>query len=110
MKQLLISQIQPESTCIMLVLVELETLTSCIFLSEDKIRVNPKVKEEMVRLRSKCKLVPCVLDLTAVSYTNTLKILFHNVRSLHLHISDISRDCDVQATDISIFVEAALYA
>ena len=30
-KQLLISQIQPESTCTMLVLVELETLISCIF-------------------------------------------------------------------------------
>ena len=79
-------------------------------LSEDKIKVNPKVKEEMVRLRSKCKLVPCVPDLTAISYTNTLKILFHNVRSLHLHISDVSRDCDVQATDISIFVETALCA
>ena len=77
-------------------------------LSEDKIRVNHK--EEMVRLRSKCKLVPCVPDLTAVSYTNTLTILFHNVRSLHLHISDISSDFDVQATDISIFVETALCA
>jgi hypothetical protein len=79
-------------------------------LSENKIRVNPKVKEEMARLRSKCKLVPCVPDLTAVSYTKTLKILFHNVRSLHLHISDISNDFDVQATDISIFVETALCA
>ena len=79
-------------------------------LCEDKIKVNPKVKEEIVRLRSKCKLVPCVSGLTAVSYTNTLKILFHNVRSLHLNISDISRDCDVQATDISIFVKTALCA
>ena len=40
-------------------------------LSEGKIKVNPKVKEEMVRLRSKCKLVPCVPDLKGISYTNT---------------------------------------
>ena len=93
----------------MLVLVELRNIDKLhiLNLSEDKIKVNSKVKEEMFRLRSKCKLVPCVPDLTAISYTNTLKILFHNVRSLHLHISNVSRDCDVQATDISIFVETA---
>ena len=36
------------------------------------------------------------------------KILFHNVRSLHLHFDDVSRDNSVKAAHINIFVETAL--
>lgn len=41
--------------------------------------------------------------------SNTLlKILFQNVRSLHLHFKDVACDYSVKASDISIFVETAL--
>jgi len=42
-----------------------------------------------------------------VTKTN-LKILFQNVRSLHLHIEDVACDYSVQAAHVNIFVETAL--
>ena len=38
----------------------------------------------------------------------TKKILFQNVRSLHLHIDDVRSDYNIQKADINIFVEAKL--
>ena len=43
-----------------------------------------------------------------VSNANCLKILLHNVRSLHLHIDDVVRDDNVKAAHVNIFVETAL--
>ena len=40
--------------------------------------------------------------------TGTFKILFQNVRSLHLHFPDIASDYNVKAADINIFVETAV--
>ena len=36
------------------------------------------------------------------------KILFHNVRSLHLHHGDVAVDYNMKAADVNIFVETAL--
>ena len=76
-------------------------------LNEDKIKVNSKVLEEMQRLRSSKVLYICLPSLDNITNT-VLKILFQNVRSLHLHIEDVSSDFNVQAADINVFVETAL--
>ena len=77
-------------------------------LNENKIKVSPKVLEEMLRLRSNRLLNICLPSLDSVSDTAVLKILFQNVRSLHLHVDDVLTDFNVQAADINIFVETAL--
>ena len=35
----------------------------------------------------------------------TTTIIFHNARSVHLHIDDIQSDYSVQKADVNIFVE-----
>ena len=40
--------------------------------------------------------------------SETFKVLFQNVRSLHLHVADVASDYNVKAADINIFVETAL--
>ena len=40
--------------------------------------------------------------------SESFKILFQNVRSLHLHFADVAGDYNVLAADINIFVETAL--
>ena len=40
--------------------------------------------------------------------SESFKILFQNVRSLHLHIADVASDYNMKAADINIFVETAL--
>ena len=77
-------------------------------LNEHKTKVNPKVLEEMRRLRSTRLLNLCVPSLDSISDTNVIKILFQNVRSLHLHVHDVLSDFNVQAADINLFVETAL--
>lgn len=79
-------------------------------LTENKIKVNSKVLQEMHRLRSTKLLDISYLSLDSISDVRTLKILFENVRSLHLHADDIRCDFNVQAADINIFVETALCA
>ena len=79
-------------------------------LSEKKIKVSQKVKDEMFRLRTEALLKPCIPFLynMHMSDATCLKILFHNVRSLHLHIDDVVRDDNIKAAHINIFVETAL--
>ena len=60
-----------------------------INLNEHKIKVNEKVVNEINRLRSQANLVPLV---TLRTLNETIKILFHNVRSLHLHIDDVQSE------------------
>ena len=74
-------------------------------LNETKICVSKKIQEEMARLRSELLIscIPRLIDIKA-----STKILFHNVRSLHLHIDDVAGEYNVQAADINIFVETAL--
>ena len=59
-------------------------------LSEKKIAVSKEVAAEMSWLRSEASLKPCIPFLYETpSNENNLKILFQNVRSLHLHIEDV---------------------
>ena len=77
-------------------------------LNEKKIAVSKKVADEMTRLRSGASLNPCIPFLYQMSTTSTLKILFQNVRSLHLHMDDVACDYSVEAAHVNIFVESAL--
>ena len=76
-------------------------------MNENKIAVSKKVQEEMTRLRQKATLnshIPFLYKDTSEAF----KILFHNVRSLHLHVADVASDYNVKAADVNIFVETAL--
>ena len=79
-------------------------------LNETKISVSKKVQEEMLRLRTSASLntnIPFLYKLDTYE-TSSFKILFQNVRSLHLHIADVANDYSVKAADVNIFVETAL--
>ena len=76
-------------------------------LNENKIAVSKKVQEEMRRLRQEAALnshIPFLYKDTSGSF----KILFQNVRSLHLHVADVASDYNVKEADINMFVESAL--
>ena len=76
-------------------------------LNENKIKVSEKVKNEMNRLRKDANLIPLVA-LHNNDLLQTKTILFHNVRSLHLHIDDVRNDYNIQKVDVNIFVETKL--
>ena len=77
-------------------------------LNENKIKVSQAVQYEMHRLRTEATLKSNLPNLFAFGETSALTVLFHNVRSLNLHIEDIRSDYNVQAADINIFVETGL--
>ena len=78
-------------------------------LNEKEIAVSKKVEAEMCRLRSEASLKPCIPFLYETpSNKSNFKILFQNVRSLHLHIEDVACDYSIQAAHVNIFVETAL--
>ena len=79
-----------------------------LHLSENKIKVNLKVSEEMQRLRTDKRLELCLQPLDSLTDILAVKILFQNVRSLHLHFAKVLSDFNVQAADLDIFVETAL--
>ena len=56
----------------------------------------------MFRLREKC-LLPSIPFL--YNQSSRMKVLFHNVRSLHLHFDNVACDYNVQAAEVNIFVE-----
>lgn len=65
------------------------------------------MQEEMSRLRENALLnshIPFLYKDTS----GTFKILFQNVRSLHLHFPDVASDYNVKTADVNIFVETAL--
>ena len=76
-------------------------------LNEDKIYVSSAVKAEMTRLRSDQQVQ---LSFKPVySYPpETLKLLFHNTRSLHRHYDDIVVDRNFHACDMICFAETRL--
>lgn len=78
-------------------------------LNEHKIKVSEKVANEMNRLRTEASLLPLV-TLKTVDASLTKTIIFHNVRSLHLHIDDVRNDYNIQKADVNIFVETRLCA
>ena len=57
-------------------------------LNEDKISVNPLVKQELERLRSDAQLNLCFKPVYNLP-PDTIKLVFHNTRSLHKHIQDL---------------------
>ncbi|CAB3991403.1 Hypothetical predicted protein [Paramuricea clavata] len=76
-------------------------------LNEKKIAVSKKVQEEMTRLRQN-SVLKSHLPFLYKDTSETFKILFQNVRSLHLHVADVASDYNVKAADINMFVETAL--
>ena len=76
-------------------------------LNEKKIAVSKKVQEEMTRLRQN-SVLKSHLPFLYKDTSETFKILFQNVRSLHLHVADVASDYNVKAADINVFVETAL--
>ena len=56
----------------------------------NKIKISKKIKSEMSRLRTQTSLVPLGVLQTDNS-PQTKKILFQNVRSVHLHIYDVQK-------------------
>ena len=62
---------------------------------------------EMNRLISQANLVPLV---THKTINDSITIVFHNVRSLHLHIDDVRSDYNIQKADVNIFFETRLCA
>ena len=80
-------------------LIQVQNISSLhiLNLSEHKIRVNEKVVNEMNRLRSQANLIPLV---TLRTLNETITV-FHNVRSLHLHIDDVQSDYNIQKADIN---------
>ena len=67
-------------------------------LDEWKIKVSKNVAIEMNRLRTEATLVPLV-SLQDVDSSLTTTVIFHNARSVHLHIDDIRSDYSVQNAD-----------
>ena len=76
-------------------------------MNENKIAVSKKVQKVMTRLRQNATLnshIPFLYKDTSGSF----KIMFQNVRSLHLHIADFASNCNVKTADINISAETAL--
>ena len=73
-------------------------------MNENKITVSKKVQEEMTRLRQKATLNSHIPFLYK-DMSESFKILFQNVRSLHLHIADVASDYNVKAADINLLHE-----
>ena len=66
-----------------------------------------KVTAEMTRLQGEKKLeLALPLSDTSSTSENTFNVVFHNVRSLHKHISDIKSCQFYTAADLLMFVEA----
>ena len=74
-------------------------------LNKNKISVSQKVSEEMHTLRSQ-PLEPCIPSLYKQTLTDTFKIVFHNVTSLHHE--DVASDFNIQEADLIICVETSL--
>ena len=76
-------------------------------LHEDKITVNPLVKQEMERLRSDAQLNLCFKPIYNLP-EDTIKLVFHNTRSLHKHIQDLKSSHLIQGAHIIGIAESRL--
>jgi hypothetical protein len=77
-------------------------------LNESAIRVDKAVHQEMLRLSTDRRLQFCPTPLPKDEHTQ-LKVLFHNVRSLHKHHCDIVADMDSRSAHICVFAETNLW-
>lgn len=62
--------------------------------------------QEMERLRTETHMHSCVPILKDI--TSDLKIVYHNTRSLHLHIRDLAHESNMHASDIIAISESRL--
>ena len=76
-------------------------------LNEKGILVDKNVVNEMHRLRTTAKEVPCVSSIYNLS-TSTVCVAFVNARSLHLHIKDIRADNNLPVVDVLGIAESRL--
>ena len=77
-------------------------------MNEGNIAASEKVKSEMKRLREEAKVQLCISSLYKRQQSNCIKIVYQNVRSLHLHIEDVVADYNMQACDVINIAETAL--
>lgn len=77
-------------------------------LNEEKIGVSGNVVCEMERMRNHAALWTCLPILENI--TSDLKIIYHNSRSLHLHISDLLSEKNILSGDIVAVTESRLKA
>ncbi len=80
----------------------LRSISGLYILNENKIAVSKKVQQEMTRLRQEATLnshIPFLYKYTSGSF----KILFQNVRSLHLHVASVVSDYNVKSADINMW-------
>lgn len=75
-------------------------------LNEKKIAVSSVVSEQMIRLREHSLLHSCVPILS--NSLEVLKIVYHNCRSLHLHIKDLITEKNMLDSDIVAVAESRL--
>ena len=61
----------------------------------------------MFRLKTEASFMP-LAALRGTDSSDTATVLFHNVRSLHLHIDDVRSDFYIKKADINILVETKL--
>ncbi|XP_069114560.1 uncharacterized protein [Argopecten irradians] len=77
-----------------------------LHLNENKIAVSKEVMHEMSRMRQSAPLHSCVPILEQIH--TDLKIVYHNVRSLHKHICDVRNTSNVLSADIIAISECRL--
>lgn len=77
-------------------------------LNEEKIGVSENVVCEKERMRNHAALWTCLPILENI--TSDLKIIYHNSRSLHLHISDLLSEKNILSGDIVAVTESRLKA
>ena len=80
----------------------LRSISGLYILNENKIAVSKKVQQEMTRLRQEATLnshIPFLYKYASGSF----KILFQNVRSLHLHVASVVSDYNVKSADINMW-------
>lgn len=75
-------------------------------LNESKISVSKSVADEMDRLYSEATLHSCLPLLQNLN--EDLKLLYHNCRSLHLHINDMKLEKNLISADIIAIAESRL--
>ena len=73
-------------------------------LCENKISVDPKVVEEMKKLRTERSLQLCYTPLYELNPSD-LNVCHLNARSLHKHIEDVRNYLNYSSCDIAIFTE-----
>ena len=73
-------------------------------LRENEISVDPKVVEEMKKLRTERSLQLCYTSLYELNAFD-FKLCHLNARSLHRHIEDVRNNLNYSSCDITIFTE-----